>query len=33
MNHNEFDFIDDFVQPFFNFLEQLQIEVEPEEDD
>ena len=23
MDHNEFDFIDDLVQPFFNFLEQM----------
>jgi len=25
MDHNEFDFIDDLVQPFFNFLKQLGI--------
>ena len=25
MDHNEFDFVDDLVQPFYNFLKQLGI--------
>jgi|LakMenEpi03Aug12_release.lakeMendotaPanAssembly.Ray.scaffolds.fasta_scaffold5962243_2 hypothetical protein len=25
MDHNEFDFVDDLVQPFYNFLRQLGI--------
>jgi hypothetical protein len=33
MDHNEFDFVDDLVQPFFNFLDQLGITTEVEEDD
>ena len=33
MDHNEFDFVDDLVQPFFNFLDQLGISTEVEEDD
>lgn len=28
MDHNEFDFIDDLVQPYFSFLRQLGIEIE-----
>ena len=31
MDHNEFDFIDDLIQPFFYFLKQCGITVEPEE--
>ena len=31
MDHNEFDFIDDLVHPFFNFLTQLGISLEPED--
>jgi hypothetical protein len=31
MDHNEFDFIDDLVNPFYNFLMQLGITLEPEE--
>jgi hypothetical protein len=30
MDHNEFDFIDDLVQPFYNFLRQLGISLETE---
>ena len=33
MDHNEFDFIDDLVQPFYHFLEQMNITLEAEEDD
>ena len=33
MDHNEFDFIDDLVQPFYHFLEQMNINLEAEEDD
>jgi hypothetical protein len=33
MDHNEFDFIDDLVQPFHNFLEQMGIKLEMEEND
>ena len=33
MDHNEFDFIDDLVQPFYNFLEQLSITLDPDETD
>ena len=33
MDHNEFDFIDDLVQPFYNFLEQLSITLDPDEND
>ena len=33
MDHNEFDFVDDLVQPFFNFLDQLGISTEVEEAD
>lgn len=33
MDHNEFDFVDDLVQPFFNFLDQLGITTEVDEDD
>jgi hypothetical protein len=33
MDHNEFDFVDDLVQPFFNFLDQLGISTEVEEND
>lgn len=33
MDHNEFDFVDDLIQPFYNFLEQLGITVAPEKDD
>lgn len=28
MDHNEFDFIDDLVQPFYNFLKQLGISLD-----
>jgi hypothetical protein len=31
MDHNEFDFVDDLVQPFFNFLDQLGISTEVDE--
>ena len=30
MDHNEFDFIDDLIQPFYYFLKQCNISVEPE---
>ena len=33
MDHNEFDFIDDLVQPFYNFLEQMDIKLDAEDDD
>jgi hypothetical protein len=33
MDHNEFDFIDDLVQPFFHFLEQMDISLEAYDDD
>ena len=33
MDHNEFDFIDDLVQPFYNFLEQMGIQLEKEHND
>lgn len=33
MDHNEFDFVDDLVQPFFNFLDQLGITTEVDEED
>lgn len=33
MDHNEFDFVDDLVQPFFNFLDQLGISTEVNEND
>ena len=33
MDHNEFDFIDDLVQPFYHFLEQMNISLDPDEDD
>ena len=33
MDHNEFDFVDDLVQPFFNFLDQLGITTDVEDDD
>lgn len=32
MDHNEFDFIDDLIQPFYYFLKQCNISVEVEED-
>lgn len=31
MDHNEFDFIDDLVQPFYNFLRQLGISLSVED--
>ena len=33
MDHNEFDFIDDLVQPFYHFLEQMEISLEASDDD
>lgn len=33
MDHNEFDFIDDLVQPFYHFLEQMNITLDAKEDD
>ena len=33
MDHNEFDFIDDLVQPFYNFLEQMDIKLDADDDD
>lgn len=33
MDHNEFDFIDDLVQPFYNFLEQMNLTLDPMADD
>ncbi len=33
MDHNEFDFIDDLVQPFYHFLEQMEIQLDVDEDD
>lgn len=33
MDHNEFDFIDDLIQPFYNFLEQMEISLEVEGSD
>ena len=33
MDHNEFDFIDDLVQPFYHFLEQMNITLDAEEND
>jgi fermentation-respiration switch protein FrsA (DUF1100 family) len=33
MDHNEFDFIDDLIQPFYYFLKQCGIQVDPEEGD
>jgi hypothetical protein len=33
MDHNEFDFVDDLVQPFFNFLDQLGISTEVDDTD
>jgi hypothetical protein len=33
MDHNEFDFVDDLVQPFFNFLDQLGISTEIDDTD
>ena len=33
MDHNEFDFIDDLVQPFYHFLEQMEISLDAEKDD
>ena len=32
MDHNEFDFIDDLVQPFYHFLEQMDIALDAYED-
>lgn len=33
MDHNEFDFIEDLVHPFYNFLEQLNIGFNVDEED
>ena len=33
MDHNEFDFIDDLVQPFYHFLENMNISLEADEND
>jgi len=33
MDHNEFDFIDDLVQPFYHFLEQMEITLDADEND
>ena len=33
MDHNEFDFIEDLIQPFYYFLKQCGIQVEPKNGD
>ena len=33
MDHNEFDFIDDLIQPFYYFLKQCNVSVDVEEGD
>ena len=32
MDHNEFDFMEDLIQPFYNFLKQLNISLVPKPD-
>lgn len=32
MDHNEFDFIDDLIEPFHKFLKQCHISVDPDEE-